>query len=196
MPTLPEGSVEGRWDGQLRDGQGREEAVLGTTDDAVVYRTESGRAGTFPREHVTAVESRVRTETSFEGSDYRLLVGAGAVLSALGFFGAVVTSSGLLAALLVLVGVGGLRLADYAWKRREEYEGIERVEREVEHVTVQVGGGVRRRFVLPMEASAGARLAEFVRDGSPERTGGEDPRQSGRQDAGPSVEGEMRASND
>ncbi len=165
MPTLPDESVRVRWQGELRNGHGNEDVVLGTTDRCIVFRSETGRRGTFPRNHVSTIESEVRTETEYEGLDYRLLVGGGAVLSTLSFLGAILVGSGLAALFFVLVGVGGLRLADFGWKHREEYDGIERIENEVERITVHSDGGARREFVLPVDEHVGARLSEFVRAG-------------------------------
>lgn len=179
MSTLPDQPGGPRWEGQLRDDQGSEDAVLRTTDDAVVFRTATGRSGTVPRTHVSAVESQVLTETTYEGNDYRFVVGGGAVLSTLGFLGAVVTTSGVLALLLVLVGVAGLRVADYGWKNREGYEGIERIDRTVERVTVHADGGVSREFQMPAEHGVGSRLEAFVRNG--------DGSTSSRQQSGPVV---------
>ena len=167
MSTLPDDPVRVRWDGELRNGNGNEDVVLGTTDECVVFRSASGRLGTFPREHISSVESRLWTETRYEGSDYRLLVGGGAVLSTLAFMAAIVTTSGLLAFSLVLVAVGALRVADFGWKHRDEYDGIERIETDVERVTIHSNGGVHRQFALPVEYQVGARLSAFVR--------GEDP---------------------
>ncbi|PSP81619.1 hypothetical protein BRC81_01300 [Halobacteriales archaeon QS_1_68_20] len=165
MSTFPDESVRVRWRGELRNGHGSEDVVLGTTDRCIVFRSETGRHGTFPRDHVSTIESEVRTETEYEGLDYRLLVGGGALLSTLSFLGAILAGSGAAALFFVLLGVGGLRLADFGWKHREEYDGIERVENEVERITVHTDSGARRQFVLPVEEGVGARLSEFVRTG-------------------------------
>lgn len=167
MPTLTdfvpaEESVLVRWEGALRDGNGSEEVVLGTTDHSLVFCSETGRFGVYPRDHVSAVESRVRTETRYDGVDYRLVVGGGSVLTVAAFAGAVVVNSSALALALVLVAAAGVWVADHGWRNREAFDGIERTESKVERVTVRTDDGVRREFVFPVEDRAAARLGEFV----------------------------------
>jgi len=172
MPSLsdsvePDESVRVSWEGSLREDARQEQVALGTTDRCLVFRSESGRIGTIPREHVSSVESRVETRVDYVGNDYRLMVGGGGGAAALALLAALASGSGLLALVLTALAVGSLWLAEHGWRNREQFDGIDRVESTVELVTVRTSDGTRREFVIPVENRAGARINEFVRDGQP-----------------------------
>lgn len=158
-----EDSVPVRWEGTLRDSGGATDVVLGTTDDSLVFYSENGRFGLFPREHVSSVESEANTVVEYDVDDYRLFVGAGAFLSVVTFFGGILTSSGGLALVLLLTAAAGLWLVEHGWRNRGEYEGFRRQESDVERVVVHTDAGVRTEFLFPAEARAGPEISRFLR---------------------------------
>lgn len=168
MPTLtdfvsPEESLLVRWEGTHRDGDGTTDVAVGTTDRSLVFCSEAGRFGVLPREHVSAVESRPETRVEYDLEDYRLFVGAGVTLAAVTFLGAVLASSGLLALGWLSLTVAGLWLAEHGWTNREAYDGVRRLESEVERVVVRTDAGDRHEFRFPAGDRAGAQLSRFVR---------------------------------
>lgn len=156
-------SMLARWEGTLRVDGRSTDAVLGTTDHCVVFRSETGRFGLFPRDHVSAVESESGTVVEYDLEDYRLFVGGGALLSTTAFIGGVLVSSGLLSLVLLLIVPGGLWLIEHGWRNRDEYDGVERSVSDVERVVVHTDGGVRTEFLFPADVRAGAELGRFVR---------------------------------
>jgi len=159
----PEESVLVRWEGSLRDHGGSEEVVVGTTDRCVVFCSETGRFGVLPREHVSAVESSVLTRVQYDLEDYRLVMGGGAGLAVTSFLGGVLAPSAILALVLLLFTGGGLWLVEYGWRNREDYDGVDRVESEVEELVVHTDAGTSQTFVFPADDRAGAELSRFVR---------------------------------
>lgn len=160
-----EESVLVRWEGTLRDDGAGTDVVLGTTDSSLVYCSDAGEFGLYPRDHVSAVESETVTVVEYGFEDHRLALGGGAVLSVGGFLGGILVSSGLLALLLLLVATGGLWLVERGWRHRDEFDGFDRTESEVERVVVHTDAGVTRTFTFPAETRAGAELSRFVRTG-------------------------------
>lgn len=160
----PDESVLVRWEGTLLDGV-NEDVVLGTTDDSVVFCSETGRFGLFPRDHVSSVESEAETVVDYDFEDYRLFVGGGALLFVTTFVAGILVSSGLLALVLLLAATGGLWLVEHGWRNRERYDGLERRVSEVERVVVHTDAGVRTEFLFPAEDRIGAELSKFVRSG-------------------------------
>lgn len=158
-----EESVLVRWEGILRDGGTSTDVVLGTTDRCVVFCSETGHFGLFPREHVSSVESRIETVAAYDLEDYRLFVGGGAALSIITFLGGIVTASGMLALVLFLLTCGGLWLIEHGWRNREAYDGLERQLSQIEQVVLHTDAGTRTEFHFPAEARAGAELTRFVR---------------------------------
>lgn len=172
MPALTdfvsaEESVLVRWEGTLRDRGDARDVVVGTTDRSLVFCSETGRVGVFPREHVSSVECRTTTLVEYDFEDYRLFVGGGAALSVATFVGGILTSSGLLALLLLLGTGAGLWLVEHGWRNREAYDGVERFETEVEAVVVHTDAGERLEFLFPADAGAGTELGQFVRSERP-----------------------------
>ena len=153
-----------RWEGMLRGESGREAVVLATTGECLVFRSEGGRSGVLRYEHVGAVESRMQADVGYDGVDWRAVVGGGAALATLSFLGAVLAPWSSLALLLVVIAVAGVWLVEHGWHNRETYDGFERIEAEVEHVTVRSADGTTREFVFPGDERVGERLVALVRD--------------------------------
>lgn len=158
-----EESVLVRWEGTYREGNGVTDVAVGTTDRCLVFCSETDSFGVLPREHVSSVESQVESRVEYDLEDYRLVVGGGGALAATTFLGAVLAPSGLVALGLLLFTVSGLWLAEYGWQNREEYDGVERLESEIERVVVRTDAGDRHEFRFPAEDRAGAELSKFVR---------------------------------
>lgn len=157
-----EESVLVRWEGSIRDGGRPADVVLGTTDDSVVFCSESGRFGLFPRAHVSAVECETGTVVEYDLVDYRLFVGGGALLSVTTFLGGILVTSGLASLVLLLTATVGLWLIEHGWRNRERYGVLDRRVAEVERVVVNTDAGVRTEFQFPAEADAGTELGRFV----------------------------------
>jgi hypothetical protein len=159
--TTEEAGVE-RWTGTIRDrGTGRN-VVLETDGGSVRFQTASGRSATVPGEHVSAVESAVRTSVEYDLEDYRLVVGGGAAVAALAFVGAVLAASSLLTLALVLVVGAGLWTVEYGWRNRESYDGFDWEANEVECVVLYTDAGQWWEFRFPVEDRAGDELRRFV----------------------------------
>lgn len=157
-----EEAVGDRWTGTILDAGASREVVLETTGDCVTYRSATGRSGTVPSDHVSVVESEVRTSVEYRLQDHRVVVGAGAGLAALAFAGAVLATSALLTLGLVVLTSGGLWTAERGWRNRDEYDGFERRTSEVERVVLYTDAGRRLEFRFPVEDDAGADLRRFV----------------------------------
>lgn len=158
-------SMVHRWEGALRSDVGREAVVLGATEKCLVFRSDGGQYGVLRYEHVSAVDSRVRTDVGYDGLDWRAVVGGGTALAMLAFLGAVIAPWSSLALVLVVIAVVGVWLVEHGWHNRETYDGFERIEAEVEHVTVRSADGTSREFVFPGDDEVGQQLVALVRDG-------------------------------
>ena len=162
---IPDGeSIIHRWVGMLRGDSGREAVVLAVTGECLVFRSEGGRSGVLRHKHVSAVEARMRADVGYDGVDWRAVVGGGAALAALSFLGAVLVPWSSLALVLVVVAVAGVWLIEHGWHNRETYDGFERIEAEVEHVTVRSADGTTREFVFSGDEGVGERLVALVRE--------------------------------
>lgn len=158
-------SIIHRWEGMLRGESGREPVVLATTGECLVFRSEGGRFGVLRHEQVSAVESRVQADVGYDGVDWRAVVGGGGALAVLAFLAAVLVPWSWLALVLVVVAVAGVWLIEHGWRNRETYDGFERIEAEVEHVTVRSADETRREFVFPGDDEVGRRIAALVLEG-------------------------------
>ena len=153
-----------QWEGMLRGDSGREAVVLATTGECLVFRSDGGRFGVLRHEHVSAVESRIQADVGYDGVDWRAVVGGGGALAVLAFLAAVLAPWSWLALLLVVIAVVGLWLIEHGWRNRETYDGFERIEAEVEHVTLRSADETTREFVFPGDEGVGQRLVALVRD--------------------------------
>ena len=149
------------WTGELTDGWRARPAVIAATDRRLIYLSDSGFRD-VDYDHISSLSARLGTETDLEGTDYRLLVGAGAVLAVGAFLAAVLAGSGAVALVMVLAVVGGVALAEYGWKRREEFDGFRRHETERQRVTITTGDGRTHELAVDANADLDETLSRLV----------------------------------
>ena len=91
--------------------------------------------------HVTDDIRRHKARINERADDDQLLIGAGGLLAALAFVGVLALAPGVLVPALTLVTVGGVALIDYAYRHREEFDGIEEVRQHQRDVRIDTDSG-------------------------------------------------------
>ena len=149
-----------------RLGNGTTRGTVGATDRRLIFLSESGTFRDLRYEDVRSLESRTDTRLQLANYDYRLIVGGGVTLMGAAFIGAIGTSSGALAFVLVLVIAAGLGVIDYGIKRRNQYDGIELVEHPVQVIIATVEDGGTEYIEVPADRPIDTDLSRLLRAGN------------------------------
>lgn len=156
-------SIQSRRIGRMGVAAEQEDGVIGVTDRRLVFRSDEGAFRDISYDSIRSIEAHDETRLRVANYDYRLVVGGSAAVAVLAFAGAIGTSSGLFALLLVMLAVAGIGGADYGLKHREEYDGLELVEHTVRVVVLTTEDGNTERIELSAGDEFETKLSQLAR---------------------------------
>lgn len=139
------------------------DGVIAATDRRLVFRSDDGAFREIRYDSIRSIEAHDETRLKVANHDYRLVVGGSAAVAVLAFAGAIGTSSGLFALVLVMLAVAGIGGADYGLKRREEYDGLELAEHTVRVVVLTTEDGSTERIELSAGDEFETKLSQLAR---------------------------------
>lgn len=109
----PDESIRRETSGTLVQDSYKSEGAIGLTDRRVVFVTKTGGFLEFTFDAVYSIQSRPRTAFSRRGIGYRLLAVVGVLAALAGAIATVLQGTRVVAAVLVLLTVGGAAAAEY-----------------------------------------------------------------------------------
>lgn len=106
---LPAGEpLRGVYPATLSDESARTEVTVGVTDRRLLCVSDDGTLLSVGYDSICAIRSRPRSKLTYQGNDYGLMLGGGALLSVLGILGLVVFTGSAVIPVLITTTVGGI----------------------------------------------------------------------------------------
>ena len=129
----------------LAENSSWETVYIGITDRRLLYVSEGGRVVNIGYNSICAIQSHTRTTHTYRGNDYRLLLGVGSLVTAIGFVAVTALTSTLILPFLLLVTVGGVVSMEYVRRNADDIEWAVMTEYR-RTVAGVLGAGTRRRI--------------------------------------------------
>lgn len=151
------------WEGNLIDEVEEDStpAAFGMTDRRLLCVTEDNEFKDVGYSHISSIEAESDTESSFEGKDYRMLIGLGVLFV---FPGAWIWNTVSIWMVLVSLVLGVLMVVT-GWDNRDdpEWNSFETVEHDVHTIRVITGDELTKRLVFATQEDVAGDLSYTVR---------------------------------